>query len=89
MEAYLNQMEESIKANGVMAENTLPRPDSSAFEPIQPATPPVPAVEQGAESPAEQTPAAEQPKKPENWGKPNLEKKAGRGPLRIGRRSSF
>ncbi len=88
MEAYLNQMEESIKANGVMAENTLPKPDSSAFEPIQTTTPSPaaassgPAVEQGDAKP-------EVAKKPENWGKPDMEKKAGRGPLRIGRRSSF
>ncbi|MDQ8179591.1 response regulator [Pelagicoccus sp. SDUM812005] len=83
MEAYLHQMEESIKANGVMAENTLPKPDSSAFEPIQTSAP-QPAVEQapGAAKP-------EAAKKPENWGKPDMEKKAGRGPLRIGRRSSF
>ncbi len=84
MEAYLNQMEESIKANGVMAENTLPKPDSSAFEPIQTSTPQTPAVEQESSKPD-----GEETKKPENWGKPNMEKKAGRGPLRIGRRSSF
>ncbi|MDQ8184141.1 response regulator [Pelagicoccus sp. SDUM812002] len=84
MEAYLNQMEESIKANGVMAENTLPKPDSSAFEPIQ-TTPSAPqAVEQSGEASGN-----EETKKPESWGKPDMEKKAGRGPLRIGRRSSF
>lgn len=86
MEAYLNQMEQSIKANGVMAENTLPKPENSAFEPIKTTnTPDAEPASAGMESSSK----LEEPKKPENWGKPNLEKKAGRGPLRIGRRSSF
>lgn len=86
MEAYLNQMEKSIQANGVMAENTLPKPETSAFEPIQTNSPINPEaatpLQESLEKPGD-------PKKPEDWGKPNLEKKAGRGPLRIGRRSSF
>ncbi|MBD5779402.1 response regulator [Pelagicoccus sp. NFK12] len=90
MEAYLNQMEESIKANGVMAENTLPKPDNTVFEPIKTTTPSTPAVEQNGDQPAAgEKPKSETAKKPEDWGKPNMEKKAGRGPLRIGRRSSF
>ncbi|EDY82014.1 response regulator receiver domain protein [Verrucomicrobiia bacterium DG1235] len=88
MEAYLNQKEEGIK-NGISAENTLPKPDLSALEPIQSDSKPPqePAIESAeADAPA---PSAEEPKKPESWGKPNMDKKSGRGPLRIGRRSSF
>ncbi len=92
MEAYLNQMEQSIKANGVMAENTLPKPDEAAFEPIQTTNtgaPPAQAQPSTGAASTENSDKLGEPKKPESWGKPNLEKKAGRGPLRIGRRSSF
>ncbi|MBK1879654.1 response regulator [Pelagicoccus mobilis] len=87
LEAYLNQMERSIKDHGKMAENTLPKPDSSALEPLETSSATTPEVGL-APNPASPAPA-EQEKKPESWGKPNMEKKAGRGPLRIGRRSSF
>ncbi|MDQ8204597.1 response regulator [Pelagicoccus sp. SDUM812003] len=107
MEAYLQQMEKTIQ-NGNM-ENALPKPDSSALDPIEvnsaahnpkpSAPPPSNGIEQGAPSPSApaSTPqGAEgkgpdgQPKDPSSWGKPDFEKKkAGRGPLRIGRRSSF
>lgn len=88
MEAYLNQMERSIQANGKIAESALPKPDASALDPIQPNA----ELPSDAGFAANETPASnseEQTKKPESWGKPNMEKKAGRGPLRIGRRSSF
>lgn len=97
MEAYLQEMEETIKS-GATAQNALPRPDDSAMEPIseQP-TDPDPA--ENAVSEESEIPEAELPKeatkdgkpgKPDSWGKPDFEKKkGGRGPLRIGRRSSF
>lgn len=87
MEAYLNQMERSIQANGKMAEATLPKPDNTALEPLETSQPAAETTIQQTGSPNAQ-PEAETPK-PEGWSKPDMEKKAGRGPLRIGRRSSF
>ncbi|MBC2605410.1 response regulator [Pelagicoccus albus] len=89
MEAYLNQMERSIKVNGAMAaEDTLPKPNrEEAFGTIA-----APQTDEHKEAPvmgSESSQSTENPQKPEGWGKPNMEKKAGRGPLRIGRRSSF
>ena len=91
MEAYLNQMERSIQANGKMAESALPKPEATAFEPLQTSQPSPSSDAETASpigNPTTSKPEAET-KKPEDWGKPNMEKKAGRGPLRIGRRSSF
>lgn len=87
MEAYLNQMEQSIKANGLMAENALPKPDSSALDPIESSSMQFSAQANSLESNEKSKPA--EGTSPEKWGKPDMDKKAGRGPLRIGRRSSF
>lgn len=96
MEAYLQQVEKNIKVS--VPENTLPKPDSSALDPLQPseaATTPIGTeITEGPGSPAPKEPAKEEvpsgtPDDPNSWGKPNFEKKAGRGPLRIGRRSAF
>lgn len=93
MESYLQEKEQSINAG---AATSLPeRPDSSAMEPFKAtSTPP-----QAAESIDTNLPSSEptqpngegpnEPSSPDKWSKPDFEKKAGRGPLRIGRRSSF
>lgn len=89
MESYLSQMEETLKATGRATEHTLPKPESTAFEPLQTNTAQTtPEVETSHQAETPQTDSGE-PKDPNQWGKPDMDKKAGRGPLRIGRRSSF
>lgn len=94
-EAYLNDMQKNMKTGEV--ENALPKPESSALDPldISSASQPTPEraeIEGSAPSGANEAPKGPdgQPGDPNSWGKPDFEKKkGGRGPLRIGRRSSF
>lgn len=91
LEAYLRQMESSSDSK---QGNALPSPASDApeaelrsgllQEDISYASVPQPAG--GAETRA---PSGEKSDRPDTWSKPDFDKKAGRGPLRIGRKSSF
>ena len=93
MEAYLHQMEESMKSGPSHA--SLPKPDDSAFEPIAPRSMGLDAEREEALPGSQQSPDSapragdEKPERPDTWNKPDFNKKSGRGPLRIGRRSSF
>jgi len=88
LEAYLQQMEKSIESKGKLAQVSLPRHEEATDTPElgmhQGETPP--PAQGTAPSPI---PGDNPPKRPEDWSKPDLGKKAGRGPLRIGRRSAF
>lgn len=99
MEAYLQKMEQTIKSGA--SQSALPKPDTAAaMAPFQPKTPDVSEdieseaekrrrsnIDASIEGPPAKT--AEDQEKPDSWDKPDFNKKAGRGPLRIGRRSAF
>ncbi len=89
MEAYLQKMEEAAESG--QRENTLPKPDSGALDPLETKTQTAPnaKIEGEPQADAEGPAGSGEAKDPNAWKKPNFEKKAGRGPLRIGRRSAF
>lgn len=86
------------KPDNAAMEPFTPSSISPAHQPLQsgPAAPAAPAFQ--APENAGPAPAPEQaqpprpagtPEDPNSWSKPDFDKKSGRGPLRIGRRSSF
>lgn len=92
LEAFLRQREQSM---GTPAANALPAseeaPDLSVLDArlgSSHSQAPSPATALTSEA-APQSQHPEEEGAPDKWAKPNFDKKAGRGPLRIGRRSSF